>query len=725
MKLKKTVSGTNEPIRKIDHVLTRRGSFGIKFTPDYAAIQLSSGWEGRNIDEIQKILISAAKKCNTEIENTDCEKTKQQIRKAYRQFVEEAFTPVLLQKNDIPDLFQILIGNFSSLIITIFNSKETPELKNSAYSVLEESLKTLCKDLVEHFELPENVEELFVSTLMDVSFTLSQGLMSDFQKNQNPDTLGHLNEKVTDIMSTPPQLSRKHSTSNVAPGEKVALSTFDMGMVNILRAMSILPRNDWTDYGRWTGVIGKRASGPHSLDGLKNWDIIRTIGLKAFLDHLHDKYGKVVFFYIVHEPVYSIADPKLHHALATHKDIDRGETLAHFRELFGPYSIFTEKDPEKWKKIHDVYRKALTRLTDIQPSLMENLTKQWHQSLSHYSCTHEAFEIVGEMKRVTLFVFSSVFLNIENIENPKELGNLFTELLNTVFSNTVNPLERQSIENKREALWIKFESVVKRNPGMLNVEFVKELIGIDRDNVTIETLTEEEKRTLRDQLLTTMFAGHETTSKLATWMLLYLIKYPELERKIIQEINESGYAADPSLPNLRKLKTLEALINEILRDRGPIWVYGREAQETVSLTGSDGKSYAFYKGDKILLNSHRVHHDPDYWENPNEFNLDRWNNTKLESGQFTPFGDGPKACLGRFFAKIEAMRISADIILQFKFSFAMGEDIKDPEYTFACGPRPTYIHVERRTNAQSRPLSACKKETDGLLPNKDHTTVYI
>jgi cytochrome P450 len=178
------------------------------------------------------------------------------------------------------------------------------------------------------------------------------------------------------------------------------------------------------------------------------------------------------------------------------------------------------------------------------------------------------------------------------------------------------------------------------------------------------SLTEEDKASIVDQLKTFYFAGHDTTSILITWAIWLLSQHPEILQKVRDELREHQIWSDadgvdigmdtsshPSYDDLQKCSYLEAVLKETLRLYPPAGI--------VSRWGDDpDETYNGYRigGAVQMLAIYTMHRNPQLWICPNEFRPDRFLDGSEGSvaDKFVPFSRGPRDCIGRHFAMLEA-----------------------------------------------------------------------
>ncbi|MBC7427828.1 MAG: cytochrome P450 [Bacteriovorax sp.] len=178
-----------------------------------------------------------------------------------------------------------------------------------------------------------------------------------------------------------------------------------------------------------------------------------------------------------------------------------------------------------------------------------------------------------------------------------------------------------------------------------------------------ENFTEQK---ILSQVKTMIFAGHETSANVITWGFYFLMKFPEWQDKIFSELKECNFEIT-SEEQVKKFKYVNLFLNEVLRKRPPAWSFGRVAVSDDMIHGSHVKA-----GDLISISPYLVQHHPDYWENPEEFNPNRFEKPPLPM-TFIPYGAGQRVCMGERLANLEIAMIYLKTVEKFKLQFTEEE----------------------------------------------------
>lgn len=164
---------------------------------------------------------------------------------------------------------------------------------------------------------------------------------------------------------------------------------------------------------------------------------------------------------------------------------------------------------------------------------------------------------------------------------------------------------------------------------------------------------------LRDEAMTLLLAGHETTALALSYCWYLLAQHPHVAHALMAEWAEVLAGRTPTAADVPRLRYTTWVIRESMRLYPPAWGIGREAISDCTIG-----EYHVPKGTQLYLNQWVVHHDPRWFDEPEVFRPERWENDlvkRLPHGAYFPFGDGPRICIGNHFAMMEAVLLLATI----------------------------------------------------------------
>ncbi|XP_050427221.1 probable cytochrome P450 6a14 [Adelges cooleyi] len=163
-------------------------------------------------------------------------------------------------------------------------------------------------------------------------------------------------------------------------------------------------------------------------------------------------------------------------------------------------------------------------------------------------------------------------------------------------------------------------------------------------------------------------AGFETTSTTIGYCLYELALNPDVQTRLREELQRTAEANDGKFPydSLKAMTYLDQVLNESLRVHPTVPAVARTCNKTYTVPGTD---ITIDPGVKVLIPIYSLHHDSKYYENPDQFDPERFAEDKRASrppGCFLPFGDGPRICIGMRFGLMEAKAGLAEILSKFE-----------------------------------------------------------
>lgn len=184
-----------------------------------------------------------------------------------------------------------------------------------------------------------------------------------------------------------------------------------------------------------------------------------------------------------------------------------------------------------------------------------------------------------------------------------------------------------------------------------------DLLGMLLDAQDEETGTGMTDEEVRDEAMTLLLAGHETTAAALTWTWSLLADHPEAEAALHAEADALG--GPPTFDDLSRLGATRRVFAEAMRLRPPAWAIGRQAARAFRLGG-----YEVQRGTTLLFGPLYVHRDPRFWPDPEAFRPDRFR-TEARAGRhkfaYLPFSAGRRGCIGEQFAWAEGTLLLATI----------------------------------------------------------------
>ncbi len=218
---------------------------------------------------------------------------------------------------------------------------------------------------------------------------------------------------------------------------------------------------------------------------------------------------------------------------------------------------------------------------------------------------------------------------------------------------------------------------------------------------------------LRDEAMTLLLAGHETTAIALSWTWHLLMQHPQAEARLLDELRAVLSGRAPVAADQARLPHTSALVTEAMRLYPPAWVISRQAVEDCEIGGQRVTA-----GTVLLMSQWVMHRDPRFYDAPEAFRPERWLEglaRELPRFAYFPFGGGARLCIGNSFAMMEAVLLLATIAQRYAFT-AVPEHRVVPWPVVTLRPR----HGVKVTLRSRPPITLIKGHADIPLTAATH-----
>jgi len=219
------------------------------------------------------------------------------------------------------------------------------------------------------------------------------------------------------------------------------------------------------------------------------------------------------------------------------------------------------------------------------------------------------------------------------------------------------------------------------------------LVGLREAGVTDSAMLSDER--LRDQMVTIIFAGHDTSATTLTFAFWALANNPDVRERFHAEVDELD--GPPTVDDVADLDVTERVVTETLRLFPPVYMLPRETTTDVAVDG-----YRIPEGEVVTLAIREIHRDERFFDDPETFRPARWDGDRrneLPDFAYAPFGGGPRICIGREFALLEAQLVLATIGREYELYWLGenddGEPPVDPQITTRMPEGEEFLVTER------------------------------
>jgi cytochrome P450 family 110 len=272
---------------------------------------------------------------------------------------------------------------------------------------------------------------------------------------------------------------------------------------------------------------------------------------------------------------------------------------------------------------------------------------------------------------------------LDRMSNPFSLGALFFPMLRQDFG-PASPWG-QFVRNRAQVDRMIYDEIAERRvrPDVTRNDILNLLLSA-RDEAG-QALTDSE---LRDELMTLLVAGHETTATALTWALYWIYKLPTVREKLLHELHGLDGSVDPGA--LVRLPYLNAVCSETLRIY-PVGLltFPRMTRGTLELMGSSLEA-----GTVVVGCIYLAHHRDEVYPDPDEFKPERFLERRYSPFEYLPFGGGVRRCIGMAFAQYEMKIVISTLLSSVEFALADTRTVRPIRRGLTSGPSAVRMVVK-------------------------------
>ncbi len=404
----------------------------------------------------------------------------------------------------------------------------------------------------------------------------------------------------------------------------------------------------------------------------------------------HQSDGDLVSFRLATRHFYLFSHPKLiEQALIKQSDV--------FNKIYNPdkptglalvlgEGLVTSKG-DIWQRQRRLMQPVFQRSNIV--TLLPQIVIAGNNMLDRWQRLGEGAEInvSKEMMQLTLEVITQTMFSTSVLDKVEQISPALDALLKYATKTIINPFTaplfiptsankkfKRSLDIIDDVIYDIIEQ--RRSSSSLHNDLLDMLLQA-RDEKTGERMTNKQ---IRDEVITIFSAGHETTSNLLSWTLYLLARHPDVLAKLRQELDSVLQGKTPSLEDIQELHYTKAILNESMRFRPPVGLMLRKINRDTVVDG-----YPLKAGRLAIFSIYNIHHHPEFWEQPEQFDPDRFLTPENRRFSFMPFGTGERVCIGNHFALIESQLLLTMIVQRYDLELLNTDEI---EIEMAVSLRP-------------------------------------
>jgi cytochrome P450 len=408
-----------------------------------------------------------------------------------------------------------------------------------------------------------------------------------------------------------------------------------------------------------------RPPGPRGsamLAGALPWSAPRT----QFFTDAARRYPGLAHLKVAGEHLYLVNRPDLVWALlvTNGRSTMKGRALQRAKELLGDGLLTSEG--QLWRRQRRL----------VQPAFHRDRIRSYAQQMVQTTLEHEAswhdgdeIDVAADMSRLTLRIVGRTLFGADLQADSDEVGAAMTEVLEG-FQRRMIPgadvlLRLPTAANHRlreagERLDALVQRIIDEHRALGDTgDVLSMLLAADADGTTMSD------RQVRDETMTLVLAGHETTAMALTWTWYLLSTNPSAARLLQRELSDVVGDRAPTFDDLPSLHVATAVFAEAMRLYPPAWIVGRRVTADITLDG-----WTLPAGSLAVASQWVQHRDPQWWDSALAFRPGRWlladgrfdeRAPGVPKGAWFPFGLGQRVCLGEPFAWAEGPLVLATL----------------------------------------------------------------
>jgi cytochrome P450 len=419
----------------------------------------------------------------------------------------------------------------------------------------------------------------------------------------------------------------------------------------------------------------RRPPGPAPRFLIGNFPLFSSDPLAVFTRWARE-FGDIFYYRAGWIQVYFLNHPDLiESVLVTQsQNFAKDKVIQNSRWFLGA-GLLTSEGPE-WRRQRRLcqpafHRERLAGYGQTMAAYAEEMLATWQD--------HEIRDIHQEMMQLTMRIVAKVLFSVEVKGDTESVAGALNVLMRhssggrMILPPVLRHLPLPALIRVKQAV-TELDAIVNRIIGRRRAsgedtgDLLSMLIAARDEDGSVMT-----DRQLRDEIMTFLLAGHETTAVSLSWTWYLLSQHPEVEQKLRQELNEILAGRTPRLEDLPRLPYTDKVVRESMRLYPPAWSLARTATKAMEIGG-----YHLPAGANVVVSPWILHRDPRFYTNPAQFDPERWSpaaTQHLPRFAYFPFGGGPRLCIGASFAMMEVNLLLAAIAQRFQLRMVPGHPV--------------------------------------------------
>lgn len=404
---------------------------------------------------------------------------------------------------------------------------------------------------------------------------------------------------------------------------------------------------------------------------------------------LTQTYGDIVQYRSSMEPAYLINHPDYiqHVLLSNGQNYNKNTFLnKYLLESVAGQGLLTSENP-LWRKQRHLIQPAFHRRNLPKfAGLMQAAANRSLNRLEGFAAEGRPLDMAKEMMRLTLDIVTQALFSYDISDKAEVVGEAMDTMV--TIGKPRHRKVREAIDTLDRIVYGMIDSR-RRNPESGHDDLLAMLL-----NARYEDGTAMDDRQIRDEVMTLLVAGHETTANSLSWAWYLLAQHPDVIHALETELDTVLGGRTPAVDDLPRLPYTERVIQEAMRLYPSAWSLSRRALGEDEIGG-----YYIPKDAIVAMSPYTMHRHPDYWSEPEKFDPERFAPEQVADRPrfaYFPFGGGARQCIGNHFAMMESMIIIPTIAQRFRLRLVPGHPVEEHALVTL---RPRYgilVSLERR-----------------------------
>lgn len=393
----------------------------------------------------------------------------------------------------------------------------------------------------------------------------------------------------------------------------------------------------------------------------------------TFFERLAHDYGDIAYVQVGPRHIYMLNHPDfVQDVLVTHdRKFRKSQALQRARAVLGNGLLTSEGDYHLHQRrlVQPLFHRR--QIATYAESIVNHTARLSDPAAPHHWQDGATLDMHSEMMKFTLVIVGETLFNQSLTDEASAVGAAmdvfsggFRRLLSPIgplLDRLPIPETRRLQQSRAELDRIVANLIAQRRKQGDGNDLLSLLLMAHEAGVGDQPMTDMQ---VRDEVLTLLLAGHETTANALTFAWWLLAQHRDVAAKLATEVDQVLQGRLPMASDLESLRYTRMVFSEALRLYPPAWIIGRQVLEDHTIGG-----YTIPAGASIMLSPWAMHHDVRYYRDPFRFDPERWTPAAQATRpkySFFGFGAGSRVCIGEHFAWMEGILILATLAQQWQ-----------------------------------------------------------